>query len=99
MGLFKALEGDSAVVVENGVYKQVPIYTRDGYLYGNMGGGFVRLNLDGSTSKPKCRLDYLDTTAPLGVDKMGRLCLPSERSGAISLDPSSTVLLAGKKED
>lgn len=34
MSFFKQVEGEAAVLVENGVYKQVDLYTRDGYLNG-----------------------------------------------------------------
>jgi hypothetical protein len=84
MGLFKQLDGENAIVVESGVFKQADLYTRDGYLYAKTGGGFVRLYADGSTSKAKCRLDVLTFGKPLCVDKLGRLCDASV-SGAQSL--------------
>lgn len=74
MGLFKQIEGENAVIVESGVYKQADLYARDGYLYAKAGGGFVRLYADGSTSKAKCRLDVLTFDKSLCADKFGRLC-------------------------
>jgi hypothetical protein len=74
MAMFKQVEGENAIVVEGGVFKQADLYTRDGYLYAKTAGGFVRLYADGSTSKAKCRLDVLTFDKPLCVDRLGRLC-------------------------
>jgi hypothetical protein len=74
MGMFKQVEGENAVIVESGVYRQADLYNRDGYLYAKAGPGFVRLYADGSTSKAKCRLDALSFYKPLCADKFGRLC-------------------------
>ena len=86
MGLFQEVEGEVAVVVERGVYRQVPLYTRDGYLYGKIGAGFVRFYADGSTTKAPCRLDAMtwDSTQ-LFRDKLGRLCT-ADVGGAKPLD-------------
>ena len=95
MGMFKQIEGENAVIVEGGVYKQADLYARDGYLYAKAGGGFVRLYADGSTSKAKCRLDVMTFDKPLCTDKFGRLCDASV-SGARSLEKAKeTRLLAG----
>lgn len=74
MSFFKEIEGEAAVLIENGVYKQVPLYSRDGYLYAKVGGGFVRLMADGATTKAKLRLDTLSWTGALYRDGLGRLC-------------------------
>lgn len=96
MGLFQQIEGDNAVIVESGVYKQADLYVRDGYLYAKAGGGFVRLYADGSTSKAKCRLDVLMFYKSLRADKFGRLCDTSV-TGASSLDEAKErrLLLGG----
>ena len=94
MSLFVQSEGDSAVVVENGVFKQCDLYTRDGYLYAKVGGGFVRLNVDGSTSKAKLRLDFLDTVKPIARDRVGRLCSAS-MTDAVPLETKQKQLLIG----
>lgn len=77
MGLFQEIEGEAAVIVEGGVYKQVPVYKRNGYLYAKVGGGFIRLYADGSTTKPKARLETLtwENYDTLGKDAIGKLCL------------------------
>lgn len=59
MSFFKEVEGEAAVLVIGGVYSQVPLYTRDGYLYAKYGSGFVRLMADGATTKAKLRLDFM----------------------------------------
>jgi len=73
MSLFKELEGDVAIVASGGVYKQVPIFTRNGYLFAAISGGYVRLKADGSTSKDKLHLVHLETEVPLHKDRLGRL--------------------------
>lgn len=85
MGMFKQVDGENAVIVENGVYKQTDVFSRDGALYAKAGGGFVRLYADGSTSKAKCRLDLLTYSGVLAQDAFGRLC-DGSAPGAKSLD-------------
>lgn len=93
MGLFKPSEGDTAVVVLNGVYKQAQLFTRDGYLYANVSGGFVRLNEDGSTSQPKMRLDHIDIAFELHRDPLGRLCTPDAPKATLCDERKATLLL------
>lgn len=93
MGLFQHLEGEAAILIENGVYKQVDVYARDGYLYGKVNGGFVRLNADGSTTKAKCRLNHLDFSGPLAMDNLGRLCDPAIRKNTKALPERTQLLL------
>lgn len=77
MGLFVESEGDVAILASGGKYFQVPVYTRNGFLYAKVGGGFVKLMSDGSTTVSKMRLDTLSFEGDLAADPMGRLCLPS----------------------
>lgn len=94
MGLFIQSEGDVAIVVSNGVYKQVPVYLKDGLLYAGISGGFVRLKEDGSTSQPKMRLDHLDFDGDLHRDELGRLCVPStERKSTPLAEPRRQLLI------
>lgn len=76
MGLFQKVDGEAAIVVERGVYKQGDLYTRDGYLYAATKGGYVRLFEDGSTSVASCRLETLTWSGRLGRDPQGRLVDP-----------------------
>lgn len=96
MSFFKEIEGEAAILVENGVYKQVPVYSRDGYIYAKVSGGFVRLMADGATTKAKMRLDFMTSEMPLCRDALGRLCQPDVK-GAVSLEPAKAQLLLGGK--
>lgn len=97
MGFFKDVEGEGAIIIQSGVFKQVPIATRDGYLFAKINGGYVRLMADGSTSKDKTRLDYITWEGELRRDNYGRLC-SSEVNGSKSLDPKKRELLLGSSE-
>lgn len=81
MGFFKQIEGEAAVIVERGVYRQVDVYERDGYLYTKLGTGFVRLYADGSTTKAHCRLDTISFDGALYRDTLGRLCTSGVTGG------------------
>lgn len=97
MGLFQEKEGDVAIVVENGVYKQVPVYVRDGYIYAKVNGGFVRIMADGATTKAKMRVDNLLWEGELARDNLGRLCTP-DAPGAKSLPEPVAQKLLGAAE-
>lgn len=97
MGFFKEVEGEGAVIIIGGVYKQVPLATRDGFLYAKTAGGYVRLMADGSTTKDKMRLDYMTWDGELRRDQYGRLCTPDVK-GARSLEPERKTLLLGSPE-
>ena len=75
--MFKPIEGEIAVTVENGVYKEAALATRNnGELYVKAKGGYLRLYADGSTSGgSKCYLDTLALDAPLYKDTFGKLCI------------------------
>lgn len=73
MSFFQQVEGEAAILVERGVYKQVDLYVRDGYLYAKVSGGFVRLTKDGSTSKAHMRLVHMSWNGALYSDALGRL--------------------------
>lgn len=94
MSFFQQIEGEAAILVENGVYKQVDLYARDGYLYAKIGGGFVRLMADGATTKPRLRLEYLTWTGDLARDALGRLCQP-QVTGARILGAEAAKKLLG----
>jgi len=93
MSFFQEIEGEAAVLVENGVYRQTPIYSRDGYLYAKVNGGFVRLMADGATTKAKMRLDFLSFEKPLYRDGMGRLCTVEVKGGMALPDATAQKLL------
>lgn len=94
MSFFQHAEGEAAVLVGNGVYRQADLYTRDGYLYAKHGAGFVRLLADGSTSYAKLRLEYLTWTGHPAKDALGRLCTGTV-PGAKPLDRPQELRLLG----
>lgn len=96
MSFFKEVEGEGAVIQEGGAFKQVPIATRDGYLFAKVGSVFYRLMADGSTSKAggKMRLDFMSFDGQLCKDALGRLCTP-QVSGAVSLAKADRQKLIG----
>lgn len=76
MSYFKEVEpeGSVAIVSQKGVYRQCPLYTRNGMLFAKVGNGFVRLASNGSTSHEGTRLDTLVYDGDLYQDQFGRLC-------------------------
>lgn len=78
-GMFQTLEGESCVLRANGVYKEAKLAVRNsGELFASFGGGFIRLNADGSTSVgSKATLDTLSLKSDLYCDRFGRLAIGS----------------------
>lgn len=78
MSAFKLIEGKYAIISQSGVYKQVPLAERDGFLFAVAAGGYVQLRTDASTSKDKLRLVELSWDGPLhgGGTGNGKLCRP-----------------------
>lgn len=95
MSFFKQVEGEAAVLVENGVYKQCDVFVRDGYLYAKVSGGFVRLMSDGSTSKAKCALNFMSFGAPLAA-RLGRLCIEGTPGSLVLPQPAAQKLLGSE---
>lgn len=97
--LFQEIEGEVAILSANGVYKQVPLFKRAGYIYAKHGGGFVRLCADGSTSMPKVRIDTITwTNGVLGKDALGRLAIIGEAPGIKPLPTDHKTKLLGVTE-
>lgn len=60
MGMFQKLDGESVILVcPGGIYKQADLYARDALLYAKIGGGFIKLFYDKSTSSSRHRIDTL----------------------------------------
>lgn len=72
--MFALVEDGYVLLRKGGVFKPAKIYLRNGYIYANWGGGFVRLSKnEGATS---CRdLLYEDLVLPFTptTDSIGRL--------------------------
>lgn len=96
MSYFKPLEpeGQVVVLVDNGIYRQCPLYTFRGHLFARLGSGFVRLAADGSTSKARVRIESMVCDLELHRDQFGRLCDASV-SGAKVLDNQNSTKLLG----
>lgn len=97
MSAFKLIEGEYAIVSMSGTFKQVPLAERNGLLYAAVGGGYVQLRHDGSTSKDKLRLDEMSWEGTLAMNRFGKLCRP-EVDGAKVLAAGVAQLLLGTPE-
>lgn len=75
--MFSIIEEGYVVLRKNGVFKPAKLYSRNGYIFANHGGGFVRLSKnEGATSVPD--LKYEDLVLPFDpkADCIGRLLMP-----------------------
>lgn len=72
---FKHLEGETVILVQNGVYRQADLYEWKGGLFAKSSGGFVRLKENGSTSKDGINIDTLIFDGELQRDRFGRLAV------------------------
>ena len=70
---FKALEGDTVLLVQSGVWKTADLYELDGALFAKFGGGFIRLKHNGTTSKDGVNFHQMATERQLFQDIFGRL--------------------------
>ncbi len=70
---FIQVEGGMAVVASKGKYMQVPVYTRNQYLFLKIGSGFVKVYANGSTTVEGLRLDELSTDIDLWADRFDQL--------------------------
>ena len=72
---FKALEGDTVLIVQGGVWKTADLYELDGALFAKFGSGFVRLRYNGTTSKDGVNFHDMATDRQLFQDAHGRLAV------------------------
>lgn len=95
--LFKALEGENAIIQRNGVYRQCDLYVRNGQLFAKVSNGYVRLYANGSTSQDRTRLDTLAYDGPLYSDRLGRLTtVAGEGTKTIGVSDDGQLLLPNK---
>ncbi len=89
---FKKLEGDTVVLVQNGVYKPSDLCEWGGKLFAKAAGGYIRLRADGTTSRDGIRFEHMEFDGKLYEDKFGRLTIsggkPLEAPAFLAL-PSS----------
>ena len=71
--MFRKLEGDTALLRQGGVFKPCSLYSFQGGIYAQLGGGYVRLRKDGTTSKNGVDFTYLEYDGLLYADRFGRL--------------------------
>lgn len=62
MNLFHIIDEGQAILRSRGVYKQVKIYRRDGRVFAQHGGGYIRLERAGGTSLPNA--SWLEVAGP-----------------------------------
>jgi len=98
MAFFKHVEGESAVIVTSGIYKQVDVYMRNGALYAKDGGGFIRLYADGATTKARTRLETISWEGTLFKDRLGRLYGEAVEGGRPLQPPQAIQLIARVRE-
>ncbi|QSY98615.1 hypothetical protein J2J97_32440 (plasmid) [Rhizobium bangladeshense] len=100
MGYLQQIEGDSAMLIEKGVYKPADLYKMDDYLFAKVGSGFVRIDANGGTSKASARVHKLMYEGPLYKDSLGRLCVaPGEKRTALESNVQQKLLgIAGPEE-
>lgn len=98
MGLFQRVEGGTAIISVKGGYKQADLYSWDNALFASVGGWFVRLNEDGSTSKADMSLKHLSLDQPLFRDGLGKLWI-KEAEGRRTLDTPKAQKLLGVGND
>lgn len=84
---FKQLVGETAILSQKGAFWQTDLYEWDGKLFAQVGGKFIRLKENGSTSKDGINIEMLCLDIPLRKDRLGRLCV----SGGTEL-PEAAVL-------
>lgn len=94
---FKQIEGEAAILVGDGVYRQTDLYERNGFLFAKYGAGFIRLAADGSTSKAKMRLEAMSWDGALAQDALGRLCRPETAGAKPLVEDKRQKLLAGQQ--
>lgn len=99
--MFKRIDDDEALIVENGVYRPAEVYEGPGGgLYLKAKGGFVRVKNNGSTSHPTVKLHTLARDAALFTDQFGRLCVttaPDRKEVQIRLDKEGVTLIESPK--
>lgn len=91
---FQKIDSHAAIIVENGVYRQVDVYRRGNRLFAKVGSGFIRLMADGSTTKAKARLDAISIEKPLYKSRMGHLLLVAEEGAKQLSDERISKIIA-----
>ena len=97
--MFKQIQGENAIIVRSGVYRQCDLYERAGEIFARVGNGFVRLYADGSTSQPKTSITVLAFNGNLFADRLGRLTIqPGENFKRISVTNEGALQIEDKSK-
>ncbi len=90
--MFNKIDGASAVVKRGGVYKTCDLYEYKGQLFVQWGGGYARLNLNGSSSVDKLNVDLLAYDGPLFANKFEQLAVRNDGGfRALSANPDGSI--------
>lgn len=79
---FTVIEDSIVIARHKAVFKQLKAYRRDGGMYANVSGGFVRLREDGGTTHPNITWDEIE----IGDKVIQRI----DRSGKYMEAPNGT---------
>lgn len=79
---FKHLVGETAILSQKGAFWQTDLYEWDGKLFAQVGGKYIRLKENGSTSKDGINIEMLCLDSPLQKDRFGRLCVSGGKAVA-----------------
>lgn len=96
MSLFNKLEGDTVMLLQSGVYKPSELYEWGGALFAKAAGGYVRLRVNGTTSKDGVSLQHMETDKSLFSDKFGRLTLEKSGNKPIALGGDGKLQIEGR---
>ena len=78
---FTRLSHTSAILAAGGVYRESDVFTGpDGTLFANFGQGYLRLYINGSTSKPSVRIHQVYTMRVLYKTEFGHLTPNSDKA-------------------
>lgn len=72
--MFKRIPDGEALIATGGVYKPADLYEYRGKLFAKVGGGYILLKTNGSTSKEGTRLHELHYDGDLFQNPFGHVC-------------------------
>jgi len=72
--MFKKFNGgDVALLCRTGTYFQAGLYEFKGALFAKVGAGFIRLRVNGTTTRQNTTLLYIESAGSIRADGFGRL--------------------------
>lgn len=83
MNYFTAIDEGFAIIRNRGVYRQAPLYEREGKIYAKHGSGFIRLLQNNGTTVPTIKWNEIDTPHGSYTADMGGLSYtPNQKARA-----------------